>query len=153
MTKTPDFDVIAAHKFFSAQCFNQAWTLIDKQNRSPEENEQMIRLVQASLWHWTEREDYTATNLSVGYWQAARVYALVGDATAARRYGELALQHGKDAGPFYLGYAHEALARAAAVAGDETMKKEHLALARTLAESVENADEKKWLTDDLATIK
>lgn len=152
MTPIPDFDLPAAHKFFSVQCFNEAWTLIDKQSRTSEENEQMVRLTQASLWHWSRREDCTATNLSVGYWQAARVYALVEDAAAARRYGLLALECAKDAGPFYLGYAHEALARAAAVAGDDGRKKEHLAQAQALAGAVENAEEKKWLTNDLATI-
>ena len=37
-----------------------------------------------------------------------------------RRYAELCLEvsSGDDVGPFYLGYAHEAAARAAAIAGD-----------------------------------
>ena len=31
MTKKEDFDQAAAHKYFSAKCFNQAWELIDKE--------------------------------------------------------------------------------------------------------------------------
>ena len=51
----PDFDSAKAHQFFSAHCFNSAWELIDKPERTPEENEQMIQRTMASLWHWTQR--------------------------------------------------------------------------------------------------
>jgi hypothetical protein len=58
--------------------------LIEKRDRTPEEDEQMIRLNQASLWHRTQREDCISTNLSIGYWQAARIYTLLGRIEAAR---------------------------------------------------------------------
>ena len=81
----PDFDSAKAHQFFSAHCFNSAWELIDKPERTPEENEQIIQRTMASLWHWTQREDCTDQNLSIGYWQAARVYALAGEPDNARK--------------------------------------------------------------------
>ena len=73
-----DFDPAKAHNF-SAHCFNIEWELIDKPERTPAENEQMILYALASLWHWTQRPDCSTTNLSIGYWQAARVYALAGE--------------------------------------------------------------------------
>ena len=63
----PDFDSAKAHQHFSAHCFNSAWELIDKPERTPEENEQMIQRTMASLWHWTQREDCTNQKLSIGY--------------------------------------------------------------------------------------
>ena len=39
----------------------------------------MILYALASLWHWTQRPDCSTTNLSIGYWQAASVYALAGE--------------------------------------------------------------------------
>ncbi len=45
---TPEFDLSTAHKFFSADCFNNTWGLIDKENRSPEEDDQMLLLATAS---------------------------------------------------------------------------------------------------------
>ena len=54
MPKRPDFELPAAHKYFAAQCFNAAWDLIEKSDRSPEEDEQMIQLTQTSNWHWTQ---------------------------------------------------------------------------------------------------
>ena len=117
MAKTPEFDLGAAHRYFAAECFNRAWDLIDKHDRTPEEDEDMIRLNQASLYHWSQREDCTNRNLSVGYWQASRICALLGQADNARRYGELCLRYSQDEEAFYLGYAYEALARAESVAG------------------------------------
>ena len=152
MSKDPDFDLQAAHKFFAASCFNQAWDLIDKKERTPEEDEQMIRLSQASLWHWTQRVDCTARNLSVGYWQAARVYALAGRVEEAQRYGQLCLDNSKDEVPFYLGYAYESLARAEALAGDQAQAKAYLEMARAEAEKVSDNEARQMLLDDLRTI-
>lgn len=60
MSQTPDFDRIAAHRYFSAECFNQAWDLIEKPQRTAEDNEKMLLLSIASLWHWTQRPDLYA---------------------------------------------------------------------------------------------
>ena len=51
------FDPAGAHKVFSAEAFNSAWDLIEKADRTPEDDELMISLAHASAWHWTQRED------------------------------------------------------------------------------------------------
>ncbi|MCP4580928.1 MAG: hypothetical protein GY839_04880 [candidate division Zixibacteria bacterium] len=153
MANEPKFDTAAAHKYFSAQCFNQTWGLIDKTDRTDKENEQMIQLSQASIYHWTQREDCTDNNMSIGYWMASRVYALLGMADNARRYGQLSLDCTQESESFTRGYAFEALARAEMVAGNDDKKDEYLAQARKYADSIEKDDEKKYLVDDLATIR
>ena len=155
MPDKPEFDLQAAHRFFAAECFNRAWDLIDKPDRTPDEDEQMIRLSLASTWHWTQREDCTPTNLSVGYWQTVRIYALLGQAGNARRYGQLCLaaSQGEDILPFYLGYAYEALARAESVAGHADEVAEHLALARQAAARVPEEGDRAALLADLETIR
>ena len=153
--KAPPFEIAAAHRYFAADCFNKAWDLIDKSERTPEEDEQMIGLGQASLWHWTQREDCTDRNMSVGYWQASRIYALVGQADEARRYGLLSLDFGRrsELPPFFVGYSYEALARSEAVAGNRAKMEKHLESAREAADKVSGADEKQQLLDDIATIE
>jgi hypothetical protein len=155
MTKNNDFDLAAAHKYYSANCFNKAWDLIDKEQRTPEEDEQMIRLNQASHYHWTQRPDYSSTSASIGYWQSSRIYAILGQAENAMRYGQLCLQVSQEGGtpPFYLGYAYEALARAAAVAGNRQDMNGYLDKARAAAEEVQEADDRQVLLDDLHTIQ
>ena len=152
MTEKQEFDRAAAHQYFSADCFNQAWELIDKADRTPEEDQQMIRLSQASMWHWTQREDCTDKNMSIGYWQASRIYALLEQPANAREYGQLALNTSKEQAPFYQGFAHEALARAEWVAGNREKAEEHLRQARLLVDEIEDPDDKKILDADLETI-
>lgn len=152
MAKSPEFSLEAAHKFFSAECFNKAWELIEKPHRTPEENEQMIRLNHASLWHWTQRPDCTKRNLSIGYWQAARIYTVLGQGDNARWYGRLCLEVSVAEPPFYRAYAFEALARAETIAGNKQNAREYLAQARDLAKQVSEAEERKALLADLAAI-
>jgi hypothetical protein len=151
---TPEFDLSTAHKFFSADCFNNAWGLIDKESRSEKEDEQMLLLATASAWHWTQRDDCTPSNLAVGFWQISRVHALLGRSDEARRYGQLSLATGTDGGAdaFTIGYAYEALARAEAIAGDKTKTAEYLEKARNAADEVTDEESRTWLLDDLKTI-
>ena len=54
--------------------------------------------------------------------------------------------------PFYVGFGHEVVARAAALAGDAEERDTHLAEARKQAAAVEDAEERRMLTDALGTI-
>lgn len=155
MTRDPEFDLEAAHDYFSVECFNKTWDLLNKETRTDEEDEEMIRLSLASHWHWTRREDYTPKTVSVAYWQTSRVYAVLGQAENAKRYAKKCLTVSQDAclDPFYLGYGYEALARAESVARDRDASERHLETARQLADEVADPEAKQWLLDDLATIK
>jgi hypothetical protein len=146
------FNPAPAHKYFAAHCFNQVWSLIDLPQRTAEQNQQMELLALSSLWHWTQREDRTAQTLSVGYWQVSRVYALLHQGENAWRYANQALQYGAECSPFYVAYAHEAMARAAAVLGEVARVEQHLAEARRLLEQVNNLEERTLLEQDIATI-
>ena len=150
-----EFDRIAAHGFFSVDCFNRTWGLLDQPDRTSKEDEQMLQLTMASLWHWTQREDVTETNLSVGLWQVSRVHAVLGRAAEARRYGELALDAAKrgKSDAFTVGYAYEALARAEKVAGNPEKAAEWLERAHAEAQKVVDEEAKTWLTDDLRAIE
>jgi hypothetical protein len=154
MTAKNDLDQKAAHKYFSANCYNQAWDLIDKADRTPAEDEQMIRLTLASHYHWTQRDDYSPTSASIGHWQTSRIYAILGQVENARRYGQLCLEasRAEDVPPFYLGYAYEALARAEAVGGDQEKSEHFINKAKAVAERIEKPEDKKPLLDDLGTI-
>jgi hypothetical protein len=154
MADTPNFDIQQAHKFFSADCFNRTWDNMEKDGgRSTEENTEMLHTAIASLWHWSQREDVTCENLSVGYWQVSRVYCLIGQPNNARRYGMLSLQHAKDLSPFFKGYAYETLARAEMIANKRVIMLTHLERARDMLALVEDGENRQLLVKDLATIK
>lgn len=150
--RQPDDLARQAHELFSTACFNSAWELIDQPGRSAAEDERMVLLAFASLWHWTERPDCTDRERSIGCWQVARVTALAGLGETARHYGELCLRASGEQPPFYRAYAHEALARAARTAGDAAGLARHLAAARRLAAEVPDAGERGLVERDLATL-
>jgi hypothetical protein len=153
MTGSPSLDQSQAHRFFSVECFNRAWDLLDKPNRSADDDEQMLLLSHASLWHWTQRADCTDRNLSIGYWQLSRVYATLGQANNARRHAEASLRLSQSEPPFYRGYAHEALARAAMIAGDRDQLASSLAESRKLLPEIADAEERATLEKDLSEIE
>ena len=149
----PQLDLERAHGHFAVDCFNRVWKLIEKPDRSPEDDEQMLLLSLSSLWHWTQREDHTGRNLSIGYWQVSRVYALLGDTDSASRNAERCLALAQGSPAFYIAYAHEALARAAITGGDTGAAKRHVEEARKLAKTVSDPKERQLLDTDLASLE
>jgi len=151
MTDTPDLQPF--HKQFSVGCFNSTWDLIDKTDRtSPDEITMLLRAM-TSLWHWTQRADCTPRNLSVGYWQVSRVLTLIGQGDLAWKFAELCCDSSSPDEPFYLAYAHEALARAASLLGHTDAARHHLAEAHRLAETVPDPTDREPLLKDLASIQ
>jgi hypothetical protein len=155
MSETQTVDLTAAHKYFSAECFNRAWNYIDKTIRTPAEEEQMLLLAFASFYHWTQRPEQTAENRSIGLWQLSRVYALLGQADNARRYAEKCRAESDlpDLPPYCLGYAYEALARAEMVAGKKDKMQAYIFLAQKTAEKMADEEARDMLLNDLKMIK
>jgi len=145
----PNFDIASAHKYFAAHCFNTAWDLIEKQDRTPDDDRMMVALNQASLYHWQQRDDCNDQRLSVGYWQASRIQAILGNAPEALRHAEVCLGYSGALPPFFLGYAHEALARAYKAAGNARSAREHLDAAFALAGKVAKKEDRDLLLADL----
>lgn len=153
MADPPSFDITAAHKYFSAENFNKTWEFIEKQERSEEENLAMLHTAIASLWHWAQRGDATAENLSVGYWQASRVYNLIKQPNLARTYGLLSLKYAATLEPFFKGYAYETLARAEMQSGNRVVMRHYLEKAFEMISQVTDEEDRKLLLNDVETIR
>lgn len=148
----PPIDVAQAHRYFAAHCFNRTWELIDKPDRTPEDDEMMLHGSIASLWHWKNCEHCSDTILSVGYWQISRVYTLLKRPAGALVHAETCLRLSEHLPPFYLGYAHEALARATQLAGDEPRTRHHRHLAQLCLPQIIDLEERQALAADLEMI-
>ncbi len=133
--------------------FNEAWTYIDSDARTAEDDRSMLAATLGSLACW--RKVGTDKNFSISDWQVSRVYALLGEAPLARHYGETALKYAIDGqlGPFYAGFAHEALARAAAVEGNHPLARTHIAAATDLAGQIRSGDDRALLDIALGDIE
>jgi hypothetical protein len=147
----PDLDLPAAHKYFAAHCFNTAWDLLDNPVRSPDEDLGMLARSFASYYHWTQREDFDATAHSVALWQLARIYAVLDQPENALRFAERCLEVSRQdgVGPFFRACAHEALARAYKLLGDQPQFTVHLAAAQELSVLVPDPDDRDSLLADL----
>ncbi len=147
----PTEDQLAAwHRTFAPLAYNHTWTLLDRDGLTREEEVEMLTSSFAQRFHW--REVGTPRNWAIADWQISRVTAVLGYADLARRFGEHSLQTclENDLDPFVTGFAHEALARAAAEVDDVETFSEHLALAREMAAQIEDSEERDVLEADLA---
>ncbi len=145
-----DDDFAIWHRTFAPHAFNHTWALLDKDSLSREEEEEMLGSTFAQRYHWYEVGQ--PKNWAIADWQVSRVTAILGYPDLARRFGnrsfELAEEH--NLGAFIKGFAHEAIARAAAEVDDVETFTEHVAAARALLPEIEDAEEREILEADLA---
>ena len=119
----------------AARLFNEAWGYLDRKDRSPEENAEMLNLAHASRYHWGVVG--SPVNLAVGDWQISRVYASLKQPELSLRYARLSLSICKKNGlGEMLPSAYEAMARAYAVARDPRRAAEHLVKARQMLDGL-----------------
>ena len=142
------------HRSLGVSCFNRTWDYLDKASLTPDETEEMIHTAHASFWHWSQVEDVTPTNISIGTWQLSRVYAVANLPERAIHFAERCIRVSETDGipPFYAAYAYEAMARARALAGDTEAARECITRARSYAEAVEKEDDRNAISGDLDTI-
>jgi hypothetical protein len=142
------------HRQLAVSCFNKVWDLLELKDRSSSETEEMIHLCHSSFWHWTKVEGHTPKNLSVGYWQLSRVYAVIGQGSSSLNYAEKCKEISIDAElePFYIAYAYEAKSRANSILNqiDESLEAKNKAF--EYASLVKDEESKGWLLKDLETI-
>ncbi|MCC6284069.1 MAG: hypothetical protein IT439_02020 [Phycisphaerales bacterium] len=101
------------HRELASELFNGAWALMALPARTADEVDAMIGRAQASRHHWGIAGG--AREAAIGHWQCARVYVLAGLADSAEYHAarSLSIAEGSNLGPFLVGAALEARARAA----------------------------------------
>jgi len=143
-----------SHRGLASNCFNKVWDYLDKSSLSEQEIDEMVHVAHASFWHWTQVEDHTPQNLSIGTWQLSRVYAVAGLPERAEHFSNrcIDVSEAGDLPPFFVGYAYETAARAKALMGDANGAKGLVAKGQALAEQVDAEEDRKALLDDLRSI-
>ena len=132
--------------------FNQTWTLIEKESRSPEEDERMIHMAHASRFHWDNVGD--DQNRAIGEWQCSRVYATLRRAEPALYHARRCLNYADRAGAdvWLVASAYEGLARAQAVAGDFEAARDSRSRAIAIVETVSDPEDRKIVLADIDTL-
>ena len=145
--------MLADHRRLGVDLFNHAWTLLDRDERTPDEDDEMLGAAHASRYHWSKATT-DARNQARGEWQLARVYAVLGR-------GEPAVHHARrclawcgrgEVEDWDVAFAHEALARAHALAGNVGEAERHKRLARELGDAIADAEDREHFERDFATL-
>ena len=140
------------HRQLGTDLFNYTWTLIDKQDRTAEDDDEMIRVAHASAYHW--RQVGQPLNFARSDWLLSRVYALLGRPEAAIYHGRRSLDIclAEKIGDFDLAFAYEALARANAISGRPDQAQAYLAQAREAGQQIEEEDDRQYFFAELDSI-
>jgi hypothetical protein len=153
-TPTPLLDA-DTHRRLGADLFNRVWSLLETEERSAEQDDEMVHAAHASRWHWSQTVAADLPQrLAVGEWQCSRVYAVLGRGEPAlhhaRRCVELAEGPGLE--DWVAASAYEAMARASRVAGDRAAFEAWRSRAIAAAEAISEQEDREVIEGDLATL-
>lgn len=117
MEVTPDM-----HRTLAVSAYNSTWELLEipDDDRTSEQNEEMVRRAYASAYHWQRATGYAQLNEARSEWILSRVWRARGNAEMTMHYAEMCWVRTIALGlsDFDLAYALDAMARAFALAGD-----------------------------------
>jgi hypothetical protein len=138
----------------AVELFNRGWTLMETDERTEEQDDELINTAHASAYHWTQVG--TPANRARSEWQLSRVYTVLDRPEPALHHARRCLAYCEEnpeaIEDWDLPYAHEALARAHALAGEADVAGRHAAAARELAAGVAGAEDRVHLEADLGTL-
>ena len=132
--------------------FNETWDLLDKQERTTEDDAMMLHKAHTSCYLWKSAN--SPVNDARGEWQVSRVYRTLG-------YGKVALLHATRSleicqkhgvGDFDLAFGYEAVARAHALCGDSAKANENKNFAIDACEHIEKDDDKAYALGEINNI-
>ena len=160
MTATPDTPTPtteldpATRRQLAKDLFNHTWTLLEKADRTPAEDDEMIHSAHASRYHWGEAGVGEPVNLARGEWQCSRVYAVLGRAEPALWHARrcVALNEAGGYADWDIASAYEAMARAYLTAGDLAEMAAWKAKATAALDGIADPDDRDLIEGDLATL-
>ena len=142
------------HRRLAVDLYNATWDLLDRDDRTAEDDDAMIAAAHASRHHWSRVDDVRPENLGRGHWLCSRVHAVMVQPDAAAYHADryVTIAQSEPVPDWDLAAALEASARAAAVAGDWDAAEDFVAHARAACESIAAADDREVIEADLATV-
>jgi hypothetical protein len=139
------------HLPFAKQIHGRVWQFLDKTDRTPAEDEEMLCAAYASLYHWLFAG--TEVNQQRGQWLISRVAAVLGHGAEALRHAtrcqELTEQYSQQMQDFDIAFAFECLARAHAVLGNAAEAEEYLIRAEEAGRAIHDQEDREVFFDSL----
>ena len=150
MTEDKNFTEAEAQLHFAKQFNGKTWELLDKQERTQEENELLVDYAHASLAHW--RVVGTGVHLQRGAWMLARVNTVLGNTQLATQYAqrclELTEQHKNLLADFDFAFAYECMARVQALTGNQAEALKYRDMADKAGATIKDEEDRQIFFDD-----
>jgi hypothetical protein len=141
------------HRKLAVDLFNLTWSLLDKKDRTLDEDDKMVHAAHASRFHWGQIG--TPLEFERGEWQISRVYSVLGR-------GDPALYHAKrcldicrknNIKDFDLAFAYESMARAHSIVGNRIECEKYTKLAKEAAEDISKKEDKDYFLSEIGTVQ
>jgi len=139
------------HKRLGIEFNNRVWDLLEKSDRTPSEDQELIHAAHASQAHWAKAG--TGVNAQRGEWLIARVYTELGRLEPALhhlRETERLTEQNRDAlADFDFAFLEALQARIEALAENLAEAELHYAKAKRLGEALDTEEDRKIFFDQL----
>jgi hypothetical protein len=147
-----DGDRAEEHRRFAKELFNGTWDLIDKADRSADDDVAMFVSAAASRWHWGQVGG--TKEVAISDWQVAHVASLLGFGDVALRFASRSLEAvtAEHFDGWQLAAAHGGMARAFAASGDAEGRARHVAAAEEALAHEADEEERELIASQLATV-
>lgn len=144
----------STHRRLAIDLFNRSWQLLEKDARTPEEDDELVHVAHAARYHWGEVG--TAAHRARGDNQCARVYAALGRPEPALHHARRSLElvrAGSDGFEDWdLATALEVVARAHLAAGNRAEAGHYAQLARAELNGIADPDDREVVESQLAEL-
>jgi len=139
------------HETLAKQINGEVWSLLDKPDRTVEEDERLVLAAHASAYHWLYAG--TPVHRQRGEWMLAHVHTVLSRESPARHHARRCLTltetFAAEMKDFDVAYAYEAMARAAALAEDVDTARRYLPLAEVRGAHIADEEDRTIFMGDL----
>jgi uncharacterized protein YndB with AHSA1/START domain len=139
------------HRMQAIEANNSAWELIERPDRTADDDEDLVRRAYAAAHHWARAAGRGPANEARASWLQSRAWVITGDGAQALRYADrclgVCMEHGLV--DFDLAFAHEARARALACLGRHAEAEQARAAAASVA--IDDDEDRAVFEADLAS--
>ena len=140
------------HKRMAVEQFNYTWELLEKTDRSVEDDDAMLHAAHASRFHWGKIGE--PVHFERGEWQISRVNAVLNRPEAALYHAKRCLDicEANNIRDFDIAFAYEAMARAFAITCSDAEVEKYIALAKEAGGEIKDDGDKSYFLGDLKTV-
>ena len=139
------------HRSLGIELNNKTWELLEKTDRTPAQDAQLLEFAHSSAYHWSFCG--TVVNQQRGYWLISRTYAVLEFPVACLLFAQLCREltqtGGSEMKDFDIAYSFEALARAYVLTGELGKAVEMFRSADEAGKMIKEEEGRKIFTGDL----